>query len=90
MYGTLTFDQKKMETMFKSKPESVRAFLAIILAISNTNITIDSFDFVNTQPLDLMLLLQMDLRIQLAVYLQLKMAINIVFHRGILKGSQLR
>ena len=31
--GTLTFDQKKMETMFKSKPESVRAFLAIILVL---------------------------------------------------------
>ena len=48
--GTLTFDQKKMETMFKSKPESVRAFFSNNLSTSNTNITIDSFDFVNTQP----------------------------------------
>ena len=28
--GSLTFDPKKLETQFKSKPETVRAFLVII------------------------------------------------------------
>ena len=48
--GTLTFDQGKMEKMFKSKPESVRAFFSNNISTSNTNITVASFDFVNTQP----------------------------------------
>ena len=48
--GTLTFDKKKMETMFKSKPESVRAFFSNNYSTNNTNITIKSFDFVNTKP----------------------------------------
>ncbi len=48
--GTLAFDKKKMETQFKSKPETVRAFFANNYATSNSNITINSFDFKNTKP----------------------------------------
>ena len=48
--GSLSFDQKKLETMFKAKPDSVRAFFTNNYSTSNTNITITAFDFVNTQP----------------------------------------
>ena len=39
-----------METQFKSKPETVRAFFTNNYATSNSNITIKAFDFINTQP----------------------------------------
>lgn len=48
--GSLTFDPKKLETQFKSKPETVRAFFSNNYATSNSNITIKAFDFVNTKP----------------------------------------
>ena len=48
--GTMTFDPKKLEKMFKAKPDSVRAFFSNNLSTSNTNITISAFDFRNTQP----------------------------------------
>ena len=48
--GSLVFDPKKLETQFKSKPETVRAFFTNNYATSNSNITIKAFDFVNTQP----------------------------------------
>ena len=48
--GSLSFDRTKMETQFKSKPETVRAFFTNNYATSNSNITIKAFDFVNTQP----------------------------------------
>ena len=48
--GSLSFDRTKLETQFKSKPETVRAFFTNNYATSNSNITIKAFDFVNTQP----------------------------------------
>ena len=48
--GTLAFDKKQMETQFKSKPETVRAFFTNNYATSNSNITITAFDFKNTKP----------------------------------------
>ena len=48
--GSLTFDPKSLESQFKSKPESVRAFFSNNYATSNSNITIKAFDFVNTKP----------------------------------------
>ena len=48
--GTMTFDPKKLEKMFKAKPDSVRAFFSNNLSTSNTNITISAFDFRLTQP----------------------------------------
>ena len=48
--GSLSFDPKKLETQFKSKPETVRAFFTNNYATSNSNITIKAFDFVNTKP----------------------------------------
>ena len=48
--GSLTFDKTDLESQFKSKPESVRAFFTNNYATSNTNLTIAAFDFVNTQP----------------------------------------
>ena len=48
--GSLTFDPKKLEAQFKAKPETVRAFFTDNYATSNSNITIKSFDFVNTKP----------------------------------------
>ena len=48
--GTLAFDKGKMETQFKSKPETVRAFFTNNYATSNSNITISAFDFTNTKP----------------------------------------
>jgi flagellar hook-associated protein 2 len=48
--GSLTFDPKALESQFKSKPESVRAFFTNNYATSNSNITIKAFDFVNTKP----------------------------------------
>jgi len=48
--GSLNFDPKKLETQFKAKPETVRAFFTNNYATSNSNITIKSFDFVNTKP----------------------------------------
>ena len=39
-----------METQFKSKPETVRAFFTNNYATSNSNITISAFDFKNTKP----------------------------------------
>ena len=38
--GTLAFDKGQMETQFKSKPETVRAFFTNNYATSNSNITI--------------------------------------------------
>ena len=46
----MTFDPKKLEKMFKAKPDSVRAFFSNNLSTSNTNITISAFDFRLTQP----------------------------------------
>ena len=48
--GSLSFDRTKMETQFKSKPETVRAFFTNNYATSNSNITIKAFDFINTKP----------------------------------------
>ena len=48
--GTLAFDKGQMETQFKSKPETVRAFFTNNYATSNSNITISAFDFTNTKP----------------------------------------
>lgn len=48
--GSLNFDPKKLETQFKAKPETVRAFFTNNYATSNSNITIKAFDFVNTKP----------------------------------------
>ena len=48
--GTLAFDKGQMETQFKSKPETVRAFFTNNYATSNSNITIAAFDFTNTKP----------------------------------------
>tara|TARA_A100001234_G_scaffold110553_1_gene97154 strand:- start:1968 stop:3626 length:1659 start_codon:yes stop_codon:yes gene_type:complete len=48
--GTLAFDKGKMETQFKSKPETVRAFFTNNYATSNSNISITAFDFKNTKP----------------------------------------
>ena len=48
--GTLAFDKGQMETQFKSKPETVRAFFTNNYATSNSNITIAAFDFKNTKP----------------------------------------
>jgi flagellar hook-associated protein 2 len=48
--GSLAFDKKQMETQFKSKPETVRAFFTNNYATSNSNITIAAFDFKNTKP----------------------------------------
>jgi flagellar hook-associated protein 2 len=48
--GTLAFDKEQMETQFKSKPETVRAFFTNNYATSNSNITISAFDFTNTKP----------------------------------------
>ena len=48
--GSLVFDPKKLESQFKAKPETVRAFFTNNYATSNSNITIKAFDFVNTQP----------------------------------------
>ena len=48
--GTLAFDKNQMETQFKSKPETVRAFFSNNYATSNSNITITAFDFKNTKP----------------------------------------
>ena len=48
--GTLAFDKKQMESQFKAKPETVRAFFANNYATSNSNISISTFDFVNTKP----------------------------------------
>ena len=48
--GTLAFDKGQMETQFKSKPETVRAFFSNNYATSNSNITITAFDFKNTKP----------------------------------------
>ncbi len=48
--GSLSFDRTKLETQFKSKPETVRAFFTNNYATSNSNITIKAFDFVNTKP----------------------------------------
>ena len=48
--GTLAFDKGQMETQFKSKPETVRAFFTNNYATSNPNITISAFDFTNTKP----------------------------------------
>ena len=48
--GSLNFDPKKLESQFKAKPETVRAFFTNNYATSNSNITIKAFDFVNTKP----------------------------------------
>ena len=48
--GSLSFDRTKLETQFKSKPETVRAFFTNNYATSNSNITIKAFDFINTKP----------------------------------------
>jgi flagellar hook-associated protein 2 len=48
--GSLNFDAKKLESQFKAKPETVRAFFTNNYATSNSNITIKAFDFVNTKP----------------------------------------
>ena len=48
--GSLNFDPKRLETQFKAKPETVRAFFTNNYATSNSNITIKAFDFVNTKP----------------------------------------
>ena len=48
--GTLAFNKGQMETQFKSKPETVRAFFTNNYATSNSNITITAFDFKNTKP----------------------------------------
>ena len=48
--GTLAFDKGQMETQFKSKPETVRAFFTNNYATSNSNITSAAFDFTNTKP----------------------------------------
>ena len=48
--GTLAFNKGQMETQFKSKPETVRAFFTNNYATSNSNITIAAFDFTNTKP----------------------------------------
>ena len=48
--GSLSFDQKKLESQFKAKPETVRAFFSNNYSTSNSNITISQFDFVNTKP----------------------------------------
>ena len=48
--GTLAFDKGQMETQFKSKPETVRAFFTNNYPTSNSNITIAAFDFTNTKP----------------------------------------
>ena len=48
--GTLAFNKGQMETQFKSKPETVRAFFTNNYATSNSNITISAFDFTNTKP----------------------------------------
>ncbi len=48
--GTMTFDPKKLEKMFKAKPDSVRAFFSNNFSTSNTNISISAFDFRLTQP----------------------------------------
>ncbi len=48
--GSLSFDKKQLETQFKSRPETVRAFFTNNYATSNTNITITQFSFLNTKP----------------------------------------
>ena len=48
--GTLAFDSKKLEAQFKVKPETVRAFFTNNYSTSDSNIKINAFDFVNTQP----------------------------------------
>ena len=48
--GSLSFDKKQLESQFKAKPETVRAFFINNYATSNTNITISAFDFANTKP----------------------------------------
>jgi len=48
--GSLSFDKKQLESQFKSRPETVRAFFTNNFATSNSNITITEFSFLNTKP----------------------------------------
>ena len=48
--GSLSFDKKQLESQFKSRPETVRAFFTNNYATSNSNITITEFSFLNTKP----------------------------------------
>tara|TARA_B100000989_G_scaffold288645_1_gene259558 strand:+ start:1629 stop:3296 length:1668 start_codon:yes stop_codon:yes gene_type:complete len=48
--GSLTFDAAALEKQFAYNSEAVRAFFTNNYDTSNTNISIESFDFVNTQP----------------------------------------
>ena len=48
--GSLNFNKSQMETQFKSKPETVRAFFTNNYSTSNSNINITAFDFKNTKP----------------------------------------
>ena len=48
--GSLSFDKTQLESQFKSRPETVRAFFTNNYATSNSNITITEFSFLNTKP----------------------------------------
>ena len=48
--GSLSFDKTQLESQFKSRPETVRAFFTNNFATSNSNITITEFSFLNTKP----------------------------------------
>jgi flagellar hook-associated protein 2 len=48
--GSLNFNKSQMETQFKSKPETVRAFFTNNYSTSNSNIDITAFDFKETKP----------------------------------------
>ena len=87
--GTMTFDPKKLEKMFKAKPDSVRAFLVIIFQqVIPTLLLVPSISDSPSQ--GLMHFPPMVLHIPLEEYQQLKVAISIQSHRVILKGLKLR
>ena len=48
--GSLNFNKSQMESQFKSKPETVRAFFTNNYSTSNSNIDITAFDFKETKP----------------------------------------
>mgnify|MGYP001447965529 CR=1 FL=1 len=48
--GSLNFNKSQMESQFKSKPETVRAFFSNNYSTSNSNISITAFDFNETKP----------------------------------------
>ena len=48
--GSLRFNKSQMESQFKSKPETVRAFFVNNYSTSNSNIDITAFDFNDTKP----------------------------------------